>query len=956
MIRLELSLAGAEPELHLFTGESISFGREADNDLVMPAASVSARHGKISQSHGGYVVEDVGSTNGIIVDGRKLSAPTTVAYHGELSVAAFRIRLLAPEGSDARPDMAKPAGRARVWPWLAGVVGLSIIGYGAFLGTGRLRSTNSVATQPSDPAQPPTQQTKPADTPESSLPTDLSQAIAAAGKLGPEDRPSSAANLELRRSLGERRGWPWQAHEGSISAIAFTHDDRRIVSAGSDGVIRLWARYAPDAGGQPIELRSHSSAIRYALTSSDGRWLVTSGAESSPRKWDLRQRDPSASLVLMTGHESPVTAMAMSGDGGWLVSASEAGRVRLWDLNTRQSKGTWIGPKSAAGIVAVAIDHTGQRIATADGQGRVRVDFVEAGQVRQTIANLELNTHAVEVMSFGAPARLMVGRSDGQSTIWNLSDRRTPAIEASISGHPDAITAVAINPSGTMAVSASADGSVRIRELSADVAGTLEWNRHQGLVSALEFASLRGPDGNSEASTVSSASWDRSVFVWDVDRRNLEIDPIELAGHDTAIQAMAASHDGQWLVTGDAAGQARLWDFRAREADASSMAARGHSRALQNLVLDASGARMLTASRDHSVGIWHIGVRGVPQLIAHHRGHNGAVTALQLRGDGRLAASASVDGEILLWDPQAPAARNTPLRGHEGEVHQLQMSANGRWLASAASDLRLRLWHLADGLKSTALEGHENVVSVLEVDARSRWLLSGDHDGRVFVWSLAAGHAPKSGVRLNDGPAAIVSARLGSEGRFAAALDENDRVQIWDLRALSPDDATLAPIFSVNHPHSRRIAFSHDGRQLASAGTTINIWDLARLDDAAPLVLARAGAELTQLEFTPQGDALITGDEDGQIHLWPLQGEMPQQPVRLAGHDRGQAITAMAWAGDGSFLATASGDRSARIWPMTSKALRTAACRALGMDQAARGGHFLWRDPTVLGCPTQAEL
>jgi hypothetical protein len=46
-----------------------SIGRSEENDIVIPDPNVSRRHARLSRSENGFVVEDLGSTNGTLLDG-----------------------------------------------------------------------------------------------------------------------------------------------------------------------------------------------------------------------------------------------------------------------------------------------------------------------------------------------------------------------------------------------------------------------------------------------------------------------------------------------------------------------------------------------------------------------------------------------------------------------------------------------------------------------------------------------------------------------------------------------------------------------------------------------------------------------------------------------------------------------------------------------------------------------
>jgi len=51
-------------------------GRGSDNDIVIESGSVSGKHAEMHRVEGGYVLEDLGSTNGIKVDGMRQKKAT----------------------------------------------------------------------------------------------------------------------------------------------------------------------------------------------------------------------------------------------------------------------------------------------------------------------------------------------------------------------------------------------------------------------------------------------------------------------------------------------------------------------------------------------------------------------------------------------------------------------------------------------------------------------------------------------------------------------------------------------------------------------------------------------------------------------------------------------------------------------------------------------------------------
>lgn len=99
MPRVTITVPGEFPQPYRFALDSTSviIGRLPESDIAVDSASVSSRHAQMIRIKGGYELHDLGSTNGIELDGRRV---VTVALRDgmtlELGDVAFEF-LLAPE-------------------------------------------------------------------------------------------------------------------------------------------------------------------------------------------------------------------------------------------------------------------------------------------------------------------------------------------------------------------------------------------------------------------------------------------------------------------------------------------------------------------------------------------------------------------------------------------------------------------------------------------------------------------------------------------------------------------------------------------------------------------------------------------------------------------------------------------------------------------------------------------
>lgn len=105
-------------------------GRDLSNDLVINDPEISRRHARLFLQGNGYILEDLGSTNGTFVNGQRLVGPN-VLRPGDVITFGERMSLVY-ESSDFDPDatLANPAsrpsynapGQAQVYPPVTPVI------------------------------------------------------------------------------------------------------------------------------------------------------------------------------------------------------------------------------------------------------------------------------------------------------------------------------------------------------------------------------------------------------------------------------------------------------------------------------------------------------------------------------------------------------------------------------------------------------------------------------------------------------------------------------------------------------------------------------------------------------------------------------------------------------------------------------------------------------------------
>jgi hypothetical protein len=109
MVILTLTEKGGEPRQLTFDKSEVTVGRVQGNDVVLPKGNVSKRHCRIYVQDGHFAVEDMKSTNGTYVNGRKITESTVVSTADKVYVGDFVIRVDSAAQAEV-PTPPPPAG------------------------------------------------------------------------------------------------------------------------------------------------------------------------------------------------------------------------------------------------------------------------------------------------------------------------------------------------------------------------------------------------------------------------------------------------------------------------------------------------------------------------------------------------------------------------------------------------------------------------------------------------------------------------------------------------------------------------------------------------------------------------------------------------------------------------------------------------------------------------------
>ena len=574
------------------------------------------------------------------------------------------------------------------------------------------------------------------------------------------------ATLEVRTLAvlpAARKNWVYSA--------TFSPDDRRAVSAGSDGRVLLW-----DLDGRRLlsTLRDGGSQVYDAAFSPDGRSVAIAAEDGAVSVTDIAQggwrvalRVPGrAPISVAFSHDGQRLVAAMedgtvrivspaggpqqvlrgpkrflfgaefSPDDSQVLSWGEDGTVRVWDVASSTPLRVLRGHRGS--VTGAGFDSTGRRIISAGADSTIRVWSAETGtQLRRFDAD-----YGPFVARFSPDDRRIVtaGR-DGTVRILDAFDDRAPVL-ATLRGHRAPVSDASFSGNGRRVLSAGQDGKVRLWDPGAPV-----------VIRGRAEASAFSADGT----RVFAAGRDDVIRVWSAAGGSVQR---TLADSGHPMSALAIAPDGRQVASGADDGTVRLWQLSSPDGSRVLDGSRGK---ISSVAFSRDSRQIVSSSENGQVLLWTL-PRSAPMVVARERR---AAQDAAFSPDGRRVVIASEDGLTI---HVVRGAKRPPLvlRGHRGAVYSAAFSPDGQTVVSSGADGTLRLWSAADGQALLVMRGHEGPVESVAFRPDGRRIVSAGTDGTVRVWDPGEREAL---VVLRDHGRGAVSASFDPSGERVISTD-----------------------------------------------------------------------------------------------------------------------------------------------------------------------------------------
>ncbi|GMM29796.1 snoRNA-binding rRNA-processing protein [Martiniozyma asiatica (nom. inval.)] len=360
----------------------------------------------------------------------------------------------------------------------------------------------------------------------------------------------------------------YAGHSDDITDINWSADGRFLLSSSTDLTARVWSLHSED-NSVKMSLAGHRERVVSAFFDKSQEMIYTVSKDGALFRWEYSERPGEEELpqeqktMSWRIHEKNffmqggVKCVEFHAESGLCVVGFKSGEFRLYELPGFTMVQQLSMGKNA--ISSVVVNKTGEWVAFGSELGQL---LVYEWQSESYILRQQGHFDSMNSLAYSPDgSRIVTASDDGKIKIWDVT---SGFCLATFEEHQSAVTSVAFAKKGQVLFSASLDGTVRAWDLirfrcfrtftglerlqwtsvavdqggEVVCAGSLDsfeihvWSvqtaqlldrlsGHEGPISYLSF-------GKEEGAKLASASWDKTIRVWDIFGRQQSSEPFDL--------------------------------------------------------------------------------------------------------------------------------------------------------------------------------------------------------------------------------------------------------------------------------------------------------------------------------------------------------------------------------------------------------------------------------------------
>lgn len=529
------------------------------------------------------------------------------------------------------------------------------------------------------------------------------------------------------------------SNPGVISSLAYSSDDKQLLSGSASGILTLW----DIASAHPLfSIAASRLSINAVAFSSDGlRIAIGAGSLFSLSETtgvvQVFNREGKLISDVVKQSTGPISSVAFSPDGTKLAAITyrpyvynhKPSYLTVWSGSRWRRAQTLINGIEAAYSIAYSPD--GKLLASANSDGTITLVDADSLQFKQKITSQNDSLWSV---AFSPNGKLLAdaGRN-GVIQVWNAEVMEKVD---EFKGHSDEVHSLSFSPDGSRLASASWDHTVKIWSVDESDPRSDMHKPFRGRVNAVAIS----PDSQliAIASGIIGQFGKLSIL-----RSNDLSDYLPALVADTSMNTLAFSPDGKKLVAADGAGTLHLVNLT----DGKEQSFSGGQQKMIVATAFSTNGIIATGGEDKTVSLWNA---STGRLIGQLPQQKDWIGALAFSSDGEklavglgsfqnfMQAGSSVSNAVTIWSVAAKAMIESPDElDSSGPVSSLAFASNRNMLAAGSFDGTVSVWRLSRNHLNT-LTRNKDWVSAVSFSGDGKRLAFATRSQGIKMWDTSS--------------------------------------------------------------------------------------------------------------------------------------------------------------------------------------------------------------------------
>ncbi|BGP39918.1 U3 snoRNP protein [Rhodotorula kratochvilovae] len=431
----------------------------------------------------------------------------------------------------------------------------------------------------------------------------------------------------------------FSGHRDAVLAAYFSQDHKTIYTVSRDGAVFTWGKKEDDEeSDEDTDDDDLPRRIAPEASTSNGpdntiattRWgvkerhyFLQAGAKVVSTTWHapsnllivgfsngvfgLWEMPSFTNVHTLSVSQEKITSVAVNPTGEWLAfGASKLGQLLVWEWQSESYVLKQQGHYFDMNTLSYSTD--GQQVATGGDDGKVKIWNAASGFCFVTF---EDHSSAISAVEFAKQGQVVFSASlDGTVRAFDLIRYRN--FRTFTTPHPVQFNSLAVDPSGEVVCAGGSGDGFEIYMWSTQTGKLLDvLAGHEGPVAALAFSPL--------GDRLVSASWDKTIRVWDTFGRSSAVEPFQLKADALAV---AFRPDGKEVAVATLDGQISFWN-----------------------VVDGTQRTLIEGRKDISGGR-----RADDRVTAANNSSTKAFTSLSYTADGSCVLAGGSSKHVCLYD------------------------------------------------------------------------------------------------------------------------------------------------------------------------------------------------------------------------------------------------------------------------------------------------------------------